>query len=91
MVEPLPELQSKDMLGTRSIVQPKKNRMFYRILDTEDTPKRLSKHERIARISPVEVPAKVQQNCNLRQSVNSLQLPPLLHEMEQVLQELGLN
>ena len=90
IVEPLPQLQSKHMLGARSVVLPKKNRTFCRILNAEDTPKYLSKHEQIARLSPVEVPANVQHNSNSRQFVNSLQRPPPLREMEQVLQELGL-
>jgi len=41
IVQPLPQLQSKHMLGARFIVQPTKQRTFCRILNAEETPKRL--------------------------------------------------
>jgi len=85
IVDPLSELRSKHLLGARTVVQPTKKRTFCR-----DTPNLLSKHEQIAQLSAVAVPIITHQNRNLRQSANSLQRPPPLREMEQVLQELGL-
>jgi len=57
IVEPLPEFQSKHMLGACSVIQPTKKCTFCRILNAEDTPKFLSKHEQKALLSPMEVPA----------------------------------
>jgi len=62
IVEPLPQLQSKHMLGARSIVQMTKNEHFVTFLTLEKHPS-VFQNTNTARLSPVDIPANVQQTA----------------------------
>ena len=87
LIEPLPTLQKRCVLAARVTVKPHNNRTFCRLLNPNNTPKRIRKNEVIAAMSPVIIPEQLSRSPEMN-SINTISQPPSMSEMEKTLSDL---
>ena len=90
IIESVPQVISKRLLAANIVVHPFKNLTFCRLLNPNNVPKFIKKHEIVASMSPIQIINNgVAQTCQ-NDSINIIGSSTPLKDMEKVLTELGL-
>lgn len=90
IIESVPQVISKRLLAANIVVHPFKNLTFCRLLNPNNVPKFIKKHEIVASMSPIQIINNgVAPTCQ-NDSINIIGSSTPLKDMEKVLTELGL-